>query len=95
MPWTDSNAHDPGITVLEVLSYSLAALSIAALLGRRVRGAPCGWPCVGLVVASAAGVAAIRRAGPRPARTEATGIMCTQRSPRDGLCSRRTARRGS
>ena len=68
MPWTDSNAHDPGMTVLEVLSYSLAALGIATLLGRRVRRAPCGWPCVGLVVAVAAGVTAVRRAGRSPAR---------------------------
>lgn len=72
MPWTDANAHDPGITVLEVLSYSLAALGIATLLGRRVRGVPCGWPCVGLVMVGAAGVTAVRRAGRSPARSERT-----------------------
>lgn len=27
--WTDHNVHDPGVTVLEVLAYTLAALAVA------------------------------------------------------------------
>ncbi|MDF1501806.1 hypothetical protein [Roseisolibacter sp. H3M3-2] len=67
MRWTDENAHDPGITVLEALVYSLAALGFATALTRGLRRTPCGWPCAGLVVAGVAGAAALRRLGRRPA----------------------------
>jgi hypothetical protein len=44
--WTDHNTSDPGITFLEVLAYSIAALVGVALVsvwwrcGRRTREAP-------------------------------------------------------
>jgi hypothetical protein len=69
MTWTEPTAHDPGITVLEVLSYSLAAFSVGALLSRRGRGAPCGWPCAGLLAASV--VAAMARG--REERAQSSG----------------------
>ena len=32
--WTDFNTHDPGITIVQVLSYSVAALLGVAVLRR-------------------------------------------------------------
>lgn len=61
MAWTDWNAHDPGITVLEALAYGLAAFGVAELLSRRVRGVPCGRPCAVLVAAGVAVAVAARR----------------------------------
>jgi hypothetical protein len=36
-PWTDHNTHDPGITILEALAYSVAALLGTAVVVRMVR----------------------------------------------------------
>jgi hypothetical protein len=43
--WTDRNDHDPGVTLLEVLAYTLGALafvavSAALVRSRRRAGAP-------------------------------------------------------
>ncbi|GLC25916.1 hypothetical protein [Roseisolibacter agri] len=62
MSWTDWNAHDPGITMLELLAYGLAAFGVAELLSRRVRQVPCGRPCVALVAAGVVVAVAARRA---------------------------------
>jgi len=35
--WTDYNAHDPGVTVLELLAYGIAALGVYGYLRRRRR----------------------------------------------------------
>ncbi len=35
--WTDANAHDPGITILQALFWSLAGLATAPVLVRFVR----------------------------------------------------------
>lgn len=35
--WTDANVHDPGITVLEALVWSLAGLAAAGVLWRLLR----------------------------------------------------------
>ena len=32
--WTDTNAHDPGITMLELFAFSVVALVGAVILGR-------------------------------------------------------------
>ncbi len=62
MAWTNSNLHDPGITVLELLSYSLVGYGVGRLLASPLRRAACGWPCVAMVSAvTVAGV--IRLAG--------------------------------
>jgi hypothetical protein len=69
MPWTDDNAHDPGITTLELLAYAITALGAANAVSRRVRQQPCGWPCAALLTAGAAGVAGtmlLRRAQRAP-----------------------------
>lgn len=33
--WTDQNTHDPGITMLEVLSYGVAAATVTYMVVRR------------------------------------------------------------
>ncbi|MGE3442185.1 MAG: hypothetical protein AB7L13_06115 [Acidimicrobiia bacterium] len=33
--WTDQNTHDPGITTLEVLAYSIAATALTVVVVRR------------------------------------------------------------
>lgn len=33
--WTDANAHDPGVTLLEALAFAVSALGVAAS-GRRI-----------------------------------------------------------
>jgi hypothetical protein len=48
--WTDSNAHDPGITILEGIAYSIADLTTS--FGRRMRD--CGWRCALLLAAGTA-----------------------------------------
>ena len=53
--WTDSNLHDPGITVVELLVYALSDLTYA--VRDRVGRKPCGWPCALAVVAATAAVA--------------------------------------
>lgn len=52
--WTDAKVHDPGLTVLELLVYSLGDL--AYTVRGRVRRSPCGWPCALAVVAGTAAV---------------------------------------
>jgi hypothetical protein len=49
--WTDSNAHDPGITVLEGITYSITDLTTK--FGRRLRLRDCGWRCALLLAAGA------------------------------------------
>ena len=36
-PWTDHNVSDPGITMLEVLAYSITALFATTVVVRTVR----------------------------------------------------------
>ncbi|MDP9176514.1 MAG: hypothetical protein M3O61_02435 [Gemmatimonadota bacterium] len=50
--WTDSNSHDPGVTLLEVLTYSLSDL--AADMSRRFRAGKCGWRCALVIAVGAA-----------------------------------------
>ncbi len=39
--WTDTNTHDPGVTVLEVVAYTLvAAIGVAVLVRWRARCRP-------------------------------------------------------
>ena len=38
--WTDSNTHDPGVTLLEVLAYGLADLAFD--VRDRIRTSRCG-----------------------------------------------------
>ena len=52
--WTETNTHDPGITILEALTYSLEDLLYRSR--SRLLTARCGWRCTLLV---AAGVATI------------------------------------
>lgn len=35
--WTDANGNDPGITILEVVAYTLAAAGVAAFVAWRTR----------------------------------------------------------
>lgn len=35
--WTDANVHDPGITMLQALAWSMAGLLAAALVWRFLR----------------------------------------------------------
>ena len=62
--WTDSNTHDPGVTLLEVLAYGLADLAFD--VRDRIRTSRCGWRCALMVAAGAAGAVLIlrRREGP-------------------------------
>jgi len=54
--WTDWNSHDPGVTLLEVLAYSVSDL--AADIGRQVRAGKCGWRCTLVIAAMAAAAGA-------------------------------------
>ena len=55
--WTDSNTHDPGVTLLEVLAYTIADL--ASDIRGRLRAGRCGWRCALVIAVSAAGAAAL------------------------------------
>ena len=57
--WTDGNAHDPGVTLLEAIVYDLADLG--AGVARRLRIDRCGWRCALLVAAGTAGVVLLAR----------------------------------
>ena len=52
--WTDWNAHDPGVTLLELLAFGLEDL--AGGVRRRLRSGDCGWRCALLIAVSTAGV---------------------------------------
>lgn len=54
-PWTDWNTHDPGVTLLEVLTYGISDL--AGGIRRRLRAGKCGWRCAFVIAVSAAGAA--------------------------------------
>lgn len=41
--WTDANSHDPGMTLLEALAYSIADLAYDAR--RYWARSKCRWPC--------------------------------------------------
>jgi hypothetical protein len=51
--WTDWNTHDPGVTLLEALAYSLSDL--AAEISRRLRVDKCRWRCAVVIAAGTAG----------------------------------------
>lgn len=53
--WTDDNAHDPGVTLLQALAYAITDLAYAAR--RRLHVGRCGWRCAVLAAAGAAGAA--------------------------------------
>jgi len=53
--WTDWNSHDPGVTLLEVLAYSVSDL--AADIGQ-LRAGKCGWRCTLVIAAAAAATGA-------------------------------------
>jgi len=57
--WTDSNTHDPGVTLLELLAYGLADLAYG--VSDRIRDSRCGWRCMLMVAAGAAGAVLILR----------------------------------
>ena len=58
--WTNWNSHDPGVTTLEAIAYSVADLGYRAARGVRMRD--CGWRCaLTLVVGAAGAVLLIRR----------------------------------
>ena len=49
--WTDWNTHDPGITMLEAIAYSISDLAVD--FKRRLRVRDCGWRCALLIAAGA------------------------------------------
>ena len=51
--WTDWNSHDPGVTLLEVLVYTVSDL--ATDFRTRPRRDRCGWRCAMIIAAAAAG----------------------------------------
>lgn len=57
--WTDWNTHDPGVTLLEALTYGVSDL--AADISRRLRAGKCGWRCaLVFAVGTAVGVLLIQ-----------------------------------
>ena len=53
--WTDRTAHDPGVTLLELLAYGVT--DVAGLGGGRRRARDCGWRCALLAAAAATAAA--------------------------------------
>jgi hypothetical protein len=51
--WTDWNTHDPGITLLEALAYSVSDLAFD--VRHRLVAGKCGWRCALAIAAGTAG----------------------------------------
>ena len=70
MPWTDANAHDPGVTLLEVLAYTVTAYGVATLADPRRHRAAGPWRAAGLALAGGTGALALREARRTRARRD-------------------------
>jgi len=68
--WTDWNTHDPGITLLEVIAYSVSDL--AADLRNRLRAGKCGWRCALFIAACSAGAVLLVQRKTHPSIGEGT-----------------------